>query len=105
MNITNHYVPQYINRNNILWWEKEEIKYVAIPFLVLALFFDYFFWGVFSSLLASYIAVRLRRRKPEGYLVHLQYAAIARDPKGKGIMQILFSGKSFPDSSKKHIIG
>ncbi len=101
----NHYVPQYINKNNYLWWEKEEIKYVAIPFILLAIVFDYFFWGVFSSLLATYITIRLRRGKPEGYLVHLQYASIPQDPKGKGLRTLIFKERSFPNSSFKHIIG
>lgn len=99
----NHYVPQYINKNNWLWWEKEEVKYVALPFVFFALVLDHFILGVICSLLASYIAIKLRRGKPEGYLVHLQYAMVP--VQRKGILKILIKQKSFPNSKYKHIIG
>jgi hypothetical protein len=105
MSSKNHYVPQYINKNNWLWWEKEELKYVFLPFLVFALFFNYFMLGMLLSLLASYITIRLRRGKPEGYLVHLQYATIAKDPYKTGVWALIFKEKSFPDSSQRHIVG
>jgi hypothetical protein len=88
-----------------MWWEKEEVKYVAIPFFFLAIFLDYFMLGVLSSVVATFIAFRIRRGKPEGYLVHLQYAMVPKDPKGKGIMPLLFREQSFPNSIYKHIIG
>lgn len=101
----NYYVPQYINKNNWLWWEKEEVKYVALPFIVFALVLNYFILGAFFSIFASYLAIKLRRGKPEGYLVHLQYAKVPVNPDRKGFLSLILKERSFPNSKYKHIIG
>ncbi|MCX8514977.1 MAG: hypothetical protein ORN24_05355 [Burkholderiales bacterium] len=100
-----YYAPQYINKNNVLWWEKEEVRFVFAPFLLIGIFMGFFFTGFFGSLLVGALFIKIRKNKPEGYIKHIQYFNIPTNPKRDGYMSLVFRDKTFPDSAIRHITG
>jgi hypothetical protein len=100
-----YYAPQYINKNNWLWWEKEEVRFVVAPVILIGIFMGYFFVGCTGSLLISYIFIKLRKNKPEGYIKHLQYFNVPTKPKREGFMALILRDKTFPASNVRHITG
>lgn len=100
-----YYAPQYINQNNVLWWDKEEIRFVAAPLLLFGLFFTYPTIGIILSMVVTFIMARLRRGKPDGYVKHLQYFALPYNPHPTGILAKIFRSKSFPNSAIRHVTG
>jgi type IV conjugative transfer system protein TraL len=100
-----YYAPQYINKNNVLWWEKDEIKFVFAPLIIVGIFMGYFFSGLIGTLLIGVICIKIRKNKPEGYIKHMQYFHVQKDPRNKGLMSMLFRDKTFPNSAIRHITG
>ncbi|MBY0380123.1 MAG: type IV conjugative transfer system protein TraL [Burkholderiales bacterium] len=100
-----YYAPQYINKNNILWWESDEVKFVISPLIIFGFFMNAFMFGLILSVVIGIMFIKLRRNKPEGYLKHMMYF---NTPRKKNIskFKLLFSReKAFPDSNIRHITG
>lgn len=100
-----YYCPQYINQNNILWWEKEEVRFVFGPFIIFGLVFGQFLLGILASAIVGYLVTKARKGKPEGYIKHVQYFKLPYSPHRKGVMSYVLRNKTFPDSSVRHITG
>ena len=100
-----YYAPQYINKNNILWWEKEEVKFVFSPLIIFGIFLDSFMIGLVLSIGIGIMFIKLRRNKPEGYLKHMMYFNTSRKKNISKMMALFLREKAFPDSNIRHITG
>ena len=97
------YIPREINKSYVLIWERDELVFLLLPFMIF--FITFTVMGFILSLLGVIIIAmalkNLRVNKPNGYILHWVMYNIPRQKS----YSVFSRANAFPPSNIRHIAG